>query len=211
MILKTLEVGPFASNCYIVASEKTKEAMVIDPGDEAEAILDTVKKLGLKVKLIVITHGHVDHVSALGQVKEATGAPVAIHGDDAAILRGSGQMLTMMLGVKSDAPPAPDRLLKDGDVIKVGELSFKVAHTPGHSPGGICLIGEGVAFTGDSLFNYGIGRTDFPGSSYEELMQSIRTSLLTLPDDTVVLPGHGPETTIGDERRGNPFLRVRGM
>lgn len=211
MILKTLEVGPFASNCYIVASEKTKEAMVIDPGDEAEAILDTVKKLGLKVKLIVITHGHVAHVSALGQVKEATGAPVAIHGDDAAILRGSGQMLTMMLGVQSDAPPAPDRLLKDGEVIKVGELSFKVAHTPGHSPGGICLIGEGVAFTGDSLFNYGIGRTDFPGSSYEELMDSIRTSLLTLPDDTVVLPGHGPETTIGDERRGNPFLRVRGM
>lgn len=211
MILKTLEVGPFASNCYIVASEKTKEAMVIDPGDEAGAILNTVKKLGLTVKLIVITHGHGDHVSALGQVKEATGAPVAIHGDDAAIMRGSGQMLTMMLGVKSEAPPAPDMLLKDGEVIKVGELSFKVAHTPGHSPGGICLIGEGVAFTGDSLFNYGIGRTDFPGSSYEELMDSIRTRLLTLPDDTVVLPGHGPETTIGDERRGNPFLRVRGM
>ncbi len=211
MILKTIEVGPFASNCYLVASEQTREAMIIDPGDEAQVILDAARELALKVKLIVITHGHVDHVSAVRQVKEATGAPVALHGDDVATMRGSGQILTMLLGIQPEEPPPPDHLLKDGDVIELGELSFRVAHTPGHSPGGICLIGEGLAFTGDTLFNYGIGRTDLPGGSYTGLMNSIHTRLLSLPDDTVVLPGHGPQTTIGDEHRLNPFLRSQGL
>lgn len=204
MILKKVVVGPFASNCYIVGSESGKEGMIIDPGADAKKILTSVKDLGLDIKTILITHGHIDHVSALKEVKEATGAETAIHADDAQSLR-DGRPAIAMLGVVYPVSP-PDRLLEDGDSVDVGELHFTVLHTPGHSPGGICLAGEGVVFSGDTLFNYGIGRYDFPGSSGTQLMDSIRTKLMTLPDDTAVYPGHGPDTTIGAERRGNPFL-----
>ncbi len=204
MILKKVVVGPFASNCYIVGSESGKEGMIIDPGADAEKILASVKDLGLDIKTILITHGHIDHVSALKEVKEATGAETAIHADDAQSLR-DGRPAIAMFGVVYPVSP-PDRLLEDGDSVDVGELHFTVLHTPGHSPGGICLAGEGVVFSGDTLFNYGIGRYDFPGSSGTQLMDSIRTKLMTLPDDTAVYPGHGPDTTIGTERRGNPFL-----
>jgi len=204
VILKKVVVGPFASNCYIVGSESGKEGMIIDPGADAEKILASVKDLGLDIKTILITHGHIDHVSALKEVKEATGAETAIHADDAQSLR-DGRPAIAMFGVVYPVSP-PDRLLEDGDSVDVGELHFTVLHTPGHSPGGICLAGEGVVFSGDTLFNYGIGRYDFPGSSGTQLMDSIRTKLMTLPDDTAVYPGHGPDTTIGTERRGNPFL-----
>jgi len=204
VILKKVVVGPFASNCYIVGSESGKEGMIIDPGADAKKILTSVKDLGLDIKTILITHGHIDHVSALKEVKEATGAETAIHADDAQSLR-DGRPAIAMLGVVYPVSP-PDRLLEDGDSVDVGELHFTVLHTPGHSPGGICLAGEGVVFSGDTLFNYGIGRYDFPGSSGTQLMDSIRTKLMTLPDDTAVYPGHGPDTTIGAERRGNPFL-----
>ena len=206
MIIKRLEVGPFASNCYIVGSESTKEGLIIDPGDEAREILKSVKDLGLDIKIIVLTHGHIDHIGALKEVKEATGAEVAIHTDDAQSLHGGGQSLGALFGLSYEAPPSPDRLLKGGDSIDVGDLHFMVLHTPGHTPGGICLLGHGMVFTGDTLFNYGIGRTDL-GGSYSQLMNSIHTKLMVLPDDTTVCPGHGPETTIGAERRGNPFLR----
>jgi len=205
MILRALEVGPFASNCYIVGSEATKEGMIIDPGAEADFILDEVRKLGLNIKLIVATHAHIDHIAALRRVKEATGAKFAMHE-----LETNGETskgIARMLGLSSDPLPKPDRLLKDGDVIEIGDLRFAVLHTPGHSLGGISLYGEGVIFSGDTLFNFGIGRTDFPGCSYEEIMESIHNKLMTLPDDTIVLPGHGPETTIGAERKYNPFLR----
>jgi glyoxylase-like metal-dependent hydrolase (beta-lactamase superfamily II) len=205
MILRALEVGPFASNCYIVGSEKTKEGMIIDPGAEPKAILDTVRKLGLNIKLIVVTHAHIDHVAALQPVKEATKAPFAMHEREGNT--GTSRGIARMLGISSEPPPQPDRLLKDGDLIEIGELCFTVLHTPGHSLGGISLYGEGVLFSGDTLFNLGIGRTDFPGCSYEELMESINSKLMTLPDNTVVLPGHGPETTIGTERSYNPFFR----
>ena len=209
MILRALEVGPFASNCYIVGSEATKEGMIIDPGAEAELILDNVRQLGLSIKLIVATHAHMDHVAALREVKEATGAEFAMH--EAEANGGTGQSMTRMLGMlmpgSSEPPPAPERLLRDGDLIEIGDLSFSVIHTPGHSPGGISLYGQGVLFSGDTLFNFGIGRTDFPGCSYEELMDSIHNKLVTLPDETIVLPGHGPQTTIGAERKYNPFLR----
>jgi glyoxylase-like metal-dependent hydrolase (beta-lactamase superfamily II) len=202
LILKQLTVGRFASNCYIVGSESDKEGMIIDPGASTKQILSDVKELGLNIRLIVLTHGHMDHIGAVKGVKEATGAEVAIHADDARFLR----RLSLSTVYNLSFPSPPDRLLKDGDSIDIGDLHFTVLHTPGHSPGGICLLGHGVLFSGDTLFNYGIGRTDFPGGSHDQLMNSISTRLMALPDDTVVYPGHGPGTTIGIERRGNPFL-----
>ncbi len=204
MIVKKLVVGTFASNCYIVGSESTKEGMLIDPGADAKEILKNVKELGLDIKCIVLTHAHIDHIGAVSEVKEATGAEVAIHKDEAKSL--GGRSLSNLFGLSYSAPPPPDRLLKGGDSIDIGELHFLVLHTPGHSPGGICLLGHDMVFSGDTLFNYGIGRTDFPGCSYNQIMDSIRTKLMVLPDDTMVYPGHGPDTTIGTERRGNPFL-----
>ena len=204
VILKKLVVGPLASNCYIVGSETTKEGMIIDPADEAEEILRGIEELGLEIKFIVLTHGHPDHVGALKEIKEATGAEIAIHSDDGEILRQ--QFLGFLFGLSHPEPPAPDRLLKGGDSIDIGDLHFSVLHTPGHTPGGICLLGHGVLFSGDTLFNCGIGRYDLPGGDYNQLMDSLHTKLMVLPDDTIVYPGHGPETTIGAERRANPFL-----
>ena len=204
MIVNKLVVGPLASNCYIVGSEFNKEGMIIDPGDEAKRILKKVEELKLDIKSIVLTHGHIDHIGALKEVKEATKAEVAIHGDDAGIIQG--QALNTIFDISYPTPPAPDKLLKDGDSIDIGDLHFLVVHTPGHTQGGISLLGEGVVFTGDALFNYGIGRTDLPGGNYNQLMNSLHTKLMVLPDNTVVYPGHGPDTTIGAEREANPFL-----
>ncbi|MFB0559030.1 MAG: MBL fold metallo-hydrolase [Dehalococcoidales bacterium] len=204
MIIKTVVVGPFGSNCYIVGSESNKEGMIIDPGDEAKKILKNVKDLGLNIKLIVITHGHIDHIGAIKEVKEATGAELAIHADDASSLHD--QSIARAFGLSYPPSPSPDRLLKGGDSIDIGDLHFLVLHTPGHSPGGICLLGEGVVFSGDTLFNYGIGRYDLPGGSGSQIMNSIHTKLMILPDNTIVYPGHGPDTTIGTERQSNPFI-----
>lgn len=208
MILRALELGMFASNCYIVGSEATKEGMIIDPGAEGDVILEHTRELELDTKLIVATHAHIDHVGALRAVKEATGATFAIHEADAneKVMQGMARMLGAITRSLSP-PPKPDRLLKEGDIIEIGDLRFTVIHTPGHSPGGISIYGHGVVFTGDTLFNFGIGRTDFPGCSYETLMDSINSKLMTLPDETIVLPGHGPHTTIGIERQYNPFMR----
>ena len=208
MLVKMLAVGPFAANCYIVGSSATKQGLIIDPGAEADTILETVQQTGLSISVIVITHAHIDHVGALREVQEKTSAQFAIHeAEKGLLLSGPMRMLTSLGISPVKSPPRPVRTLRDGDRIGVGDLSFEVLHTPGHSAGGICLAGHGVVFSGDTLFNLGIGRTDFPGMSYERLMKSIREKLLVLPDETIVYPGHGPPTTIGDERRGNPFLR----
>ena len=208
MILKRLVVGPFGSNCYLVGSEANREGMIIDPGDDARQILESVDDLKLDIKSIVITHGHIDHIGVVKEVKEATAAEVCVQADDAHYLSGQGGLIRGMLAPEITYPalPSTDRLLKGGDRLDVGDLNFLILHTPGHSAGGICLLGQGVVFTGDTLFNYGIGRYDLPDSSYRQLMDSIHTKLMVLPDETIVYPGHGPESTIGAERRGNPFL-----
>lgn len=208
MLIKALVVGPFASNCFIVGSEKTKQGIIIDPGADPRNILNTVRDLGLSITLIVATHNHIDHIGALRPVKDETGAAFAVHEADAkgALPALVGRMMGLMMGsVKS--PPKPDRLLADGDLIEAGDLKFKVLHTPGHTPGSISLLCDKVVFSGDTLFNYGIGRTDMAGGDYGKLMKSIATRLMVLPDETVVYPGHGPETTIGAEKKWNPFLR----
>lgn len=204
MLLKTLVVGPLGVNCYLVGDEATREAMVIDPAADAGIILQNIEELGLKIKLIVLTHGHSDHVAALKEVKEATGAEIAVHSGDSEYPHQQG--LAFLLGLQCPTPPPPDRLLKNSDSIDIGGLHFEVMHTPGHTPGGICLYGHGLLFSGDTLFNYGIGRYDLPGGDYALLMNSLRATLMSLPDETIVYPGHGPKTTIGAERRDNPFL-----
>ncbi|MDY6881517.1 MAG: MBL fold metallo-hydrolase [Desulfatiglans sp.] len=210
MILKELVVGPFASNCFIVGSEETHEGMIIDPGADPQMIMEEVDRLGLKIILIVATHAHVDHVAAVEAIKEATGAEFVMHEDEMKnkdMHKRMVKMLGMWMSDSFEPPPDPDRSLQEEDLIEIGELTFTVVHTPGHSPGGISLVGMGVVFCGDSLFNYSIGRTDFPGCSHSELMESIMTKLMVLPDETVVLCGHGPSTTIGTERNANPFVR----
>jgi hydroxyacylglutathione hydrolase len=207
MILEALTLGFVASNCYIVGSESTKRGMIIDPGAEAKVILKAVKDLGLTIPLIVATHTHFDHVGAVKSVKDATGAEFALHESEGEGGLGAfGRVLASVTGGSSGPLPKPERLLKDGDTIDIDDLHFIVLHTPGHSPGSISLVGHGVVFSGDTLFNFGIGRTDFPGCSHRQLINSIQDKLMALPDNTIVYPGHGPETTIGAERRMNPFL-----
>jgi hydroxyacylglutathione hydrolase len=208
VIIKTLTVGPFAANCYIVGSSSSKEGMIIDPGSDAETIMRTVQQAELSISVIAITHAHMDHVGALREVQQKTNARFAIHEAERGFVFSTPMRMLTSLGVAPvKSPPRPDRLLKDGDFIDFGDLHFEVLYTPGHSSGGICLSGHGVVFSGDTLFKLGIGRTDFPGMSYERLIKSIREKLMVLPDETIVHPGHGPATTIGAERRGNPFLR----
>jgi hydroxyacylglutathione hydrolase len=204
VIIRKLVVGPVASNCYIVGSESTGEGMIIDPGADAKEILRVVEKLGLKIKVIVLTHRHPDHVGAAAQVKEATGAELAAHAECAKYLPHSPSYI---YEPPYEGAPKPERILNGGDSIDIGDLHFTVLHTPGHTPCGISLVGEGVVFTGDTLFNYGIGRYDLIDGDYHKLMDSIHTKLMVLPDETRVYPGHGPDSTIATERRANPFLR----
>jgi glyoxylase-like metal-dependent hydrolase (beta-lactamase superfamily II) len=203
LILQKLVVGELATNCYIIGSETTKEGLIIDPADEAGVILKAIGELKLKIKYIVLTHGHPDHFGALADLKKATGAQVLVHHEDAEILELPPMVF---FGATFPQPPPADRQLEDGDTIELGDLKLKVIHTPGHTPGGICLLADSVLFSGDTLFNNGIGRYDLPGGNYEKLMDSLHRRVLTLPEKTVVYPGHGPETTIGEEKRSNPYL-----
>ena len=204
MIIERLVVGPIEANCYIVADEKTKEGIVIDPGDDAEDILKRIQQLGLKIKYIVLTHSHFDHVSATAAVKKATDAKLAIHAADAKSLNDG--MLARLAGLVHQQVPQPDILLKGWDDLSIGEVHFTVLHVPGHTAGGIALYGQDVVFTGDTLFKGSIGRTDLPGGNYDQIIDSINCRLLALDDDISVYPGHGDVTTIGLERENNPFL-----
>jgi len=208
MIIEILTVGSFTANCYIVGSTSTNEGMIIDPGADADTIMRTVHQTGLSISIIAVTHAHMDHVGALRKVQQKTNAQFAIHEAEKGFVFSAPMRMLTSFGVSPvESPPRPDRLLKDGDLIDLGDLHFEVLYTPGHSSGGICLLGHGVVFSGDTLFKLGIGRTDFPGMSHERLIKSIGEKLMVLPDETIVYPGHGPATTIGDERRGNPFLQ----
>jgi len=205
MILARLVVGPLQVNCFILADEKTKEAVVIDPGEDAGDILKIIRDKGLKVKFIVNTHAHFDHVGANKMIKDATGAQILLHEADARLLASTPDQ-ARAFGMRAPSSPPPDRMVKHGDTIVAGEVSLKVLHTPGHSPGGISLLEQGMVFTGDALFAGSIGRTDLFDGDLHTLLHSIRTNLMTLPDDTKVFSGHGPASTIGEERRENPFL-----
>jgi hydroxyacylglutathione hydrolase len=205
MVLIRLVVGPLQVNCFIIADDKTKEAVVIDPGDDAADILKVIREKDFKVKYIVNTHGHFDHIGANKAVKDATGAEILIHEADAPVLASAPRQSTMF-GMHAVSSPPADRYVKHGDIIRAGEVALKVLHTPGHSPGGISLLEQGIVFTGDALFAGSIGRTDFPGGDLMTLLRAIKSNLLTLPDDTKVFSGHGPASTIGEERQENPFL-----
>lgn len=210
MIFKQYEVGSFSVFCYLIGDEETKEGLFIDPSDHADELLKEAKKNGIhEIKYIVNTHCHVDHIMGNAEMKRKTGAKIVIHEADAPYLTRTPPDLLMMFSA-TPSPPA-DVLVKDGDLIKVGRVALKVLHTPGHSPGGMSLYVDGMVFTGDTLFVGSVGRTDFPGSSWDVMEASIRKKLYTLPGDIIVFPGHNygasPTSTIQYERRHNPFVR----
>lgn len=204
-LIDILELGPYFVNCYIVGDPESGEGMIIDPSWEPDRIIAHVDKHGLRIERIVITHGHADHIGALNEIRKHFKAPVMIGEKDAVMLTEPRANLSGMTGTQILTGP-PEKFLKEGDRISTGQFEFGVLETPGHSPGSISLYGHGVVFTGDALFLGSIGRTDFPGCSHETLINSIQTKLLTLPDDTIVYSGHGPDSTIGQEREFNPFL-----
>jgi len=207
MILETFPVGPLACNCTILGDEETRDAIVIDPGDDVARINERLTKSGLKLKQIIVTHAHIDHVGGALKLKRLTGAPILLNEDDLPLLQMMDTQAAW-LGVRPPEVAPPDEGLTDGQIVGLEHYPARVLHTPGHTQGSICLYFAPVKLlvAGDTLFAGSIGRTDLPGGNYDQIMGSLRSRLMTLPDETRVLPGHGPATTIGEERVTNPFL-----
>lgn len=204
LLVQRLELGPIATNCYLLGDREAKELAVIDPAGDFEVLQKAIEQTGCQVKYIFNTHGHWDHIGANAQLHNATGAPIMIHKADAPMLK---QGYDGNFGVRFAASEA-DELLEEGQSWQLGRYQIKVLHTPGHTKGGVSLVvPERAVFSGDTLFQLSIGRTDLPGGDYEELLESIRKKLFVLPEDLPVFSGHGPHTFIGDEKRMNPFLR----
>ena len=208
MILEMLTVSPFQENCYIIGDQESGVGAIIDPGDEAARIAMAVEGTGLEIGFIIVTHAHIDHVGAVAALTDEYACPVLMHAEAEAMLEALPTQ-AMMMGMRFGKVPRVDRYLEGEDTVDVGELRLRSLYTPGHAPGHLALYveDEGLVLSGDALFAGSVGRVDLPGGSMEVLMQSIEERLLTLPDDTVVYPGHGPRTTIGNERTANPFLQ----
>ena len=200
------EVGPLACNCYVVGDPATREAIVIDPGGDAAALIEGLAEQDLKVTAIVATHAHFDHLIAAERVREHTGAPFYMHSADKPLLDWFQESALMFLGMEVGAPPEVDTSAGEGDVLTAGSVELKVVHTPGHSPGSICLLGPDAVFSGDTLFAGSVGRTDLPGGDTRTLVDAVKHKLFTIQRDLPVYPGHGPATTLERERVSNPFV-----
>jgi len=205
LLLKSLEVGPLAVNCFLLACEKTGEGVVVDPGDNVPGILKLASDNGIKITQILASHGHFDHIGKARTLAQETGAPFAVHDGDRVMVENL-QEIARYYGLETDPAPDIDRLLAAGEAITFGEVSLGIRHTPGHSPGNVTFTWPGNAIVGDTVFAGSIGRTDFEGGDLDRLLESIRTEIFTLGDDTQLYPGHGPATTVERERTTNPFL-----
>lgn len=207
MIHEILPVGPLQCNCSVIGDEQTRDAIVIDPGDDIDDVLEVVRKHQLQVKQIVITHAHIDHVGGAMKLRAATGAPILLNQNDYALLKMM-DVQAAWIGMKSPGKIEIDANLNQADTVQAGSLAGHVIHTPGHTEGSVCVYfpTEKMLIAGDTLFAGSIGRTDLPGGSFEKILKSLHDKVLVLPDETIVIPGHGPSTTIGEEREGNPFL-----
>ena len=201
-----MEVGMLGTNCYLVINEELHKGVVIDPGGDGDRILECIRQERVDIEAILLTHGHSDHIMALDELREATQANVYISQEDASMLVKPAGNLSIYMGEGASFRPA-DIIFKDGEILNVAGIEFKVLATPGHTKGGVCLVAENTVFCGDTIFAESIGRTDLPGGSYNQILDSIRNKILVLPDEVNLLPGHGPSTTVGWERRRNPFLQ----
>ncbi|MCK4631986.1 MAG: MBL fold metallo-hydrolase [candidate division Zixibacteria bacterium] len=210
MNLRTLEIGPFAVNCYLYWDDSTGDGVIIDPGAGAGEICNEVESAGFTPNAILLTHGHADHIAAVEDVKKEYDIPLYIGRGEEPLLANPSANVSAMIG-QPIVVPAPEHVVADEQVINIGSLTFRILATPGHTPGGVCFLDEteGLLFCGDTLFQMSIGRTDLPGGSFETLIESINQKIMTLPDQIICYPGHGPQTTVGAERTNNPFLTGR--